>query len=231
MNRIERLFGLTTLLQAHKYMPAERLAAQFGISVRTVYRDIKALGEQGIPVGFEPHKGYFLVSGYFLPPVAFTSAEANALVLLEALAATLADASIQAHCATALSKVKAVLRERERERLEQFTSRIQLHVPEYFRGPVDYLATLQTALAERRVVEMAYCDKNGQSSRRLVEPIGLAFYNFAWHVVGWCQLRRAYRDFKVARIRQLTATSNPFSQAEHLLLTEYIAELNLARPV
>ncbi|RAK66041.1 helix-turn-helix transcriptional regulator [Hymenobacter edaphi] len=227
MNRIERLFGLTTLLQAKKYVPADELAAQFGISVRTVYRDIKALGEQGIPVSFEPNKGYFLVQGYFLPPVAFTPAEANALVLLEALAATLTDASIQAHVGTALSKVKAVLREPDRTRLQQFTSSIQLHLPEYFRGPADYLATLQTALAERRAVELDYCDKAGQSSQRYVEPIGLAFYNFAWHLIGWCQLRQAYRDFKVARIRRLTATSRLFSQAEHQLLTQYIAELHL----
>ncbi|OON68944.1 helix-turn-helix transcriptional regulator [Hymenobacter sp. CRA2] len=231
MNRIDRLFGITTLLQAKKYVAAEQLAEQFGISVRTVYRDIKALGEQGIPVSFEPHKGYFLVQGYFLPPVSFTAEEANALVLLETMAATLADASIQAHCATALSKVKAVLRERERARLEQSTSRIKMHVPEYLRGPADYLATLQSALADRQVVDMEYCDKSGRSSQRYVEPIGLAFYNLAWHVVGWCQLRQAYRDFKVARIRRLTATGQPFSRAEHLLLTEYIAGLNLPHTV
>jgi predicted DNA-binding transcriptional regulator YafY len=231
MNRIDRLFGITTLLQAKKYVTAEQLAAQFGISVRTVYRDIKALGEQGIPVSFEPHKGYFLVQGYFLPPVAFTPEEANALVLLETMAATLADASIQAHCSAALTKVKAVLREREREKLQQFTSSIKMHVPEYSHGPVNYLATLQSALAERRVVAMEYCDKSGRSSQRYVEPIGLAFYNFAWHVVGWCQLRQAYRDFKVARIQQLTATTMPFAKTEHLLLTEYIASLNLPHAV
>jgi len=231
MNRIDRLFGITTLLQAKKYTSAEKLAEQFGISVRTVYRDIKALGEQGIPVGFEPHKGYFLVQGYFLPPISFTSEEANALVLLETMAATLADDSIQAHCTAALTKVKAAMRERERERLAQFTSRIKMHIPEYFRGPADYLATLQSALAERQVVEVEYCDKSGRSSQRYVEPIGLAFYNFAWHLVGWCQLRQAYRDFKVARIQRLTATSRPFTKAEHLLLTEYIADLNLPHPV
>ncbi|UOQ70529.1 helix-turn-helix transcriptional regulator [Hymenobacter cellulosilyticus] len=227
MNRIDRLFGITTLLQAKKYVLAEQLAEQFGISVRTVYRDIKALGEQGIPVSFEPHKGYFLVQGYFLPPVSFTPEEANAMVLLETIAGTLADASIQAQYTAALTKVKAALRERERDRLEQFTSRIKMHLPEYFRGPADYLATLQSALADRRVIEMEYCDKSGQSSRRPVEPIGLAFYNLAWHLIGWCQLREDYRDFKVARIRQLTATTRLFTKTDHLLLTEYIAGLNL----
>jgi predicted DNA-binding transcriptional regulator YafY len=70
MNRIDRLFGITTLLQARKYTSAEQLAEQFGISVRTVYRDIRALGEQGIPISFEVGRGYFLVQGFFLPPSA-----------------------------------------------------------------------------------------------------------------------------------------------------------------
>ena len=58
MNRIDRLFGILVLLQTRKYINAEKIADQFGISIRTVYRDMKALGEQGIPLSFEQHKGY-----------------------------------------------------------------------------------------------------------------------------------------------------------------------------
>ena len=85
MNRIDRLFGILTLLQSKKYVPAEKIAERFGISVRTVYRDIKALGEQGIPVSFEQHRGYFIVQGYFLPPVSFSTEEANALLLVQSM--------------------------------------------------------------------------------------------------------------------------------------------------
>ena len=80
MNRIDRLFGILTFLQSKKYVPAEKIADRFGISIRTVYRDIKALCEQGIPVSFEANRGYFIVQGYFIPPVSFTSEEANALL-------------------------------------------------------------------------------------------------------------------------------------------------------
>ncbi|GAB3742471.1 HTH domain-containing protein [Hymenobacter agri] len=226
MNRIDRLFGITTLLQTKKHVPAEQIAEQFGISVRTVYRDIRALGEQGIPISFEPNRGYFLVQGYFLPPVSFTPEEANALVLLEAIAGVLADTTSRAHAATALHKVKAVLRAPEKTRLEQFTSRIELHVPEYAPGPANYLAPLQTAIAGRHVVDLTYCDKSGRASQRRVEPIGLAFYNFAWHLVGWCQLRQDYRDFRLTRIEQLTATGSPFTQPQHITLTEYVARLH-----
>ncbi|WP_354581050.1 HTH domain-containing protein [Hymenobacter sp. UYP22] len=72
MNRIDRLFGLVTLLQAQRYVPAERVAAQFGISVRTVYHNIRALDEQGTPISIRSGVGYFLVHGCFLPPVSFS---------------------------------------------------------------------------------------------------------------------------------------------------------------
>ena len=80
MNRVDRLFGILTLLQSKKFVPAETIAAKFGISIRTVYRDVKALCEQGIPVSFEQGKGYFVAQGYFSSPVAFSSEEANALL-------------------------------------------------------------------------------------------------------------------------------------------------------
>ena len=66
MNRIDRLLGIITLLQSRKYVTGEKIAEKFGISVRSVYRDMKTLNEQGIPVSFEPHRGYFIVNAYFL---------------------------------------------------------------------------------------------------------------------------------------------------------------------
>src|ERR1700755_1431753 len=110
MNRIDRLFGILTLLQSKKYVPAEKIADKFNISVRTVYRDVKALCEQGMPVSFEPNRGYFIVQGYFLPPVTFSSEEANALLLMETVVMGFADKSIQKHYSNALNKVKSVLR-------------------------------------------------------------------------------------------------------------------------
>ncbi|MBG8554370.1 helix-turn-helix transcriptional regulator [Hymenobacter guriensis] len=226
MNRIDRLFGIVTLLQARRHATAEQLAAQFGISVRTVYRDIRALDEQGIPVSFEPQRGYCLVPGYLLPPVSFTPPEAQALLLLQALAASLADDSIEKACATALLKVQAVLREPGKKQLEHLTDTFKMHLPEYQRAG-SYLATLQAAIADQYQVELAYVNKGSQPSQRHVEPIGLAFYNFAWHLIGWCHLRGEYRDFRVSRIQELTATTRPFQRTPHLTHAEYIAQLRL----
>jgi len=230
MNRIDRLFGITTMLQSKKHVSAEQIAEQFGISVRTVYRDVKALTEQGIPVSFEQHRGYFLVQGYFLPPVSFTPEEANALLLMEKMALSFGDRSIHAHYTTALHKVKAVLRSKEKDRFEQLNNRIRTHVPEQFSGNFEYLATLQSAISERHIIEVEYRNNNGIASLRRLEAIGLIFYGAAWHIIAWCHLRNEYRDFKVVRIGRLTDTGIPFKKEQHLSLNDYIADRHMNKP-
>ncbi len=230
MNRIDRLFGLVTLLQARRHTSAEHIATHFGTSVRTVYRDIRALDEQGIPVSFEAGRGYFLVQGYFLPPVSFTPEEASALLLLQTLGATLTDRSVQPLVAAALLKVRAVLRPPDQARLAQLDHGIRLAVPEYQEQHTPHLAPMQLAIAGHQVLELLYRDKEGRDTQRRVEPIGLVFYNFTWHLVGWCQLRQAYRQFRVARVQDLTVTGLPFTNQAPLSLADYLASLNLPHP-
>jgi len=222
MNRIDRLFGILTLLQGKKYVTAEKIADKFGISIRTVYRDIKALGEQDIPVSFEPHQGYYLVQGYFLPPVSFTSEEANALLLMEVMVHGFADKSIQNHYSTALSKVKAVLRTSQKEKLEFLDNHIRLQIPSCFNNNSEYLSVLQNAIAAKSIIQIAYQNKNQETSNRLAEPIGLVFYALSWHVIAWCHQRQEYRDFKVSRISNLKITEKPFTKPDHIPLNDYM---------
>jgi predicted DNA-binding transcriptional regulator YafY len=225
MNRIDRLFGILTLLQSKKYVPAEKIAEKFSISIRTVYRDIKALCEQGIPVSFEQTRGYFIVQGYFIPPVSFTSEEANALLLMETMVSGFADKSISRHYTNALNKVKAVLRSQQKEKLEFLNNNIRFHLPECFRNDFEYLSLLQHAISSQTVMEIDY--KNGKSeiSHRQVEPIGLVFYAFAWHIIAWCHNRKEYRDFKVVRILKIRNTELPFTKTDHIDLNDYMRAL------
>jgi len=222
MNRIDRLFGIMTLLQSKKYITAEQIADKFQISVRTVYRDVKALGEQGIPVSFEPSKGYYIVQGYFLPPVAFNSEEANALLLMESLVQGFSDRSIRLHYTNALNKVKAVLKNSQREKLEMMHENIRFQLPTCFNSEYEYLTIIQEAVTSRRSLKIDYKNNREESSQRLTEPIGLIFYAFSWHMIAWCQLRSEYRDFKVSRIAKLQVTSIPFSNEIHIELNEYM---------
>ncbi|RZK52835.1 MAG: YafY family transcriptional regulator [Pedobacter sp.] len=222
MNRIDRLFGILILLQSRKYVTAEKVAHQFGISVRTVYRDMKALGEQGIPLSFEPHKGYFIVQGYFLPPVSFNSEEANALILMERFLAGFSDKSITQHYTTALNKVKAVLRTSQKEKLEKLNEHIKLQLPERLTNDVEHLSVLQNAITAKCIIEIDYKNNKDEVSKREVEPIGLIFYAFSWHLIAWCHLRNEYRDFKVNNIIEVKCTEIPFIKHEHMALSDYM---------
>ena len=225
MKRIDRLFGILTLLQTKKYVTGEKISEKFNISVRTVYRDVKALCEQGIPVSFEPNKGYFVTPGFFLPPVSFTSDEANALLLIESIVNGFTDRSIQKHYATALAKVKTVLPSTQKERLELLNNTIKSQLPDCFKNDFDYLSTLQQIISIKKIMILEYTNNKHESSKREVEPIGLVFYAMSWHLIAWCHKRNAYRDFKVSRIVNITSTEIPFTKTEHLPMNEYMKQV------
>lgn len=216
---------MLTFLQSRKYVPADKIADKFNISIRTVYRDIKALSEQGIPISFEQNKGYFVVQGYFLPPVSFSSDEANALLLMERMVSGFADQSIYTHYTSALNKVKAVLRCLQKEKLELLDANIRLQLPPCVNNSFQHLSVLQNAITAKQLVELEYENNNKQVSKRCAEPIGLVFYAFSWHLIAWCHLRNEYRDFKLSRISKLTCLQLPFEKSEHISLDEYMKEL------
>ena len=226
MNRIDRLFGILTLLQSKRYLMGDQIAEKFDISIRTVYRDIKALNEQGIPVGFEPNKGYFVVEGYFLRPVSFSLEEANALLLMQNLLAGFSDKSIQKHYSNALSKVKAVMRDSQKEKLEYLTNNTGFQFPPDLKGhDYEHLSTLQNAVSAKTILDIRYCKGDGEESGRRVEPVGLIFYALNWHVIGWCHLRKDYRDFRVSRIVSVHNTGTPFEKSNHPPISEFMKQL------
>lgn len=225
MNRIDRLFAILTFLQSRKYVTAEQISEKFHISVRTVYRDIKALGESGIPVSFEQFKGYFIVQGYFLPPVSFSNEEANALLLMERFVSGFADKSIQKHYAEALNKVKNVLRYSQKEKIESLDISIGFQMPERFQNNYEYLAQLQNHISSKIILEINYTNNNQETTKRKIEPVGLVFYAFSWHVFAWCLLRNDYRDFKVSRITSIRATDQPFTKQDHISVAELMKQL------
>src|SRR5215470_11326042 len=124
MNRVDRLVAIALRLQSRRVVRAEDIAARFEISVRTVYRDLEALGEAGIPILAEAGVGYSLVKGYHLPPVMFTAEEASALFTGGKFVEHLTDASLRKQMDSALLKIRSVLpRDRQDylDRLERST--------------------------------------------------------------------------------------------------------------
>ena len=219
--------GILTVLQSRKFVTAQQLALKFEISVRTVYRDMKALGEIGVPVGYENLKGYFIVQGYFLPPVSFTTEEANALVLMDTIARRFADQSIQKHYEMALNKIKAILKGSQKTKLENLSARIKTLEMEESRFNFAYLTEIQNSLTNKITLRIEYQNYRQEKSRREVEPVGLIFYDMNWHLIAWCWKSNEYRDFKVPRILKLTLTSKTFQKNNHIDINEYIQSLEV----
>lgn len=228
MNRTDRLMGIINLIQSKKFIPIDRIAEHFEISVRTAYRDLKAINEIGVPISFEKDKGYFILDSYFLPPVSLSVEEANALALVAPIVQRFADRSIQQHFDSALNKIKMVLSAVQREQLEAIQGHTAHYLPEVFTHLLPnthYLTTIQKAIIDRTILRMDYENNEGEQSSREVEPIGLAFYSLNWHLIAWCHLREAYRDFRTSRILDLKSTIVPFRKSDHPALSEYLREM------
>jgi predicted DNA-binding transcriptional regulator YafY len=222
MNRMDRLLGIVTTLQSKKFVPAEKIASKFNISIRTVYRDIKAMQELGIPISFETGKGYFVVEGYFLPPVSFTKEEARAILLMQFVVERFTDRSIVKHYTSAFDKIKTVMQAEELDKLEGLQQNTMLQTYHAADLPYEFLSIIQNGIANKTQLQLAYCNKEEIKSKRLIEPIGLIFYAFNWHVIAWCYERKEYRDFRVSRIVNVRDTEKAFAKKSHLSLNEYI---------
>ena len=225
MKRLDRLTALITLLQSRKYVPSNLIQDKFDISIRTVYRDIRSLEEAGIPIGFEPNKGYFVVSGYFLPPVSFSNEEAFALILAERLLHKFTDPRTSDKFSSATNKIRAVMSERLKEELEAFESKIMSYIPPGWENYNQYLVEAQDAIMDQQILEIDYIDRKGNESHRKLEPIGMNFYAGNWHLIAYCHTRKDYRDFIVGHIQSLVNTRKAFEKQDHLTMKGYIAKL------
>jgi len=225
LNRIDRLHAILTHLQSKKRVTAQEIADRFNMSLRTVYRDIKALDESGVPVIGEAGSGYTIMEGYRLPPVMFTQEEAAALLLGGKLAAHMTDASVKKHFETALYKIKAVLRSNDKEQMDILADHIEVirsRIPDE-EAPSQHLTALQKAIADKRTIFIIYhSNYNEEVSERVIEPIGLCHYAANWHLIGWCRLRNGYRDFRVNRIKRLQIKDEQFDISVHPALKEYL---------
>jgi predicted DNA-binding transcriptional regulator YafY len=227
MNRTDRLVAMVMHLQGRRVVRAAELATRFEVSLRTVYRDVAALGEAGVPIAGEAGVGYSLVKGYHLPPVMLTADEATALFVGAEMVKQFTDASLSGPMNAVIDKLRAVLprdRQEHVERLSRQTvivGRTGTAAPDPAAHP--WLLPVQRGVAQRRVLRMCYrTGSRGDETTRDVEPLGVVFYGGAWYLVAWCRLRRDFRHFRIDRILRLElleetfAVRPDFSLARHL---------------
>ncbi len=215
MNRTDRMLGIVLELQSTGHQRAEDLAATFEVSKRTIYRDIQALSELGIPIMAMTGHGYSLMEGFFLPPLTFDSREAMLLLLGVDFMAQHFALPLQAAAQSAGQKIRAVLPAPVADEVQTLQDSVLFFtggVPEP-PGRRQTLTALWQAIASQRQVRFRYHKRHeAETSVREVEPYSLAHMVNDWYLYGYCHLRRSRRVFRLSRIADLTLLDDTFGQ-------------------
>ncbi len=219
MIKLDRLLSIVLMLHSKRLLRAQDLSEHFGVSLRTIYRDINTLCDAGVPIAAEAGVGYSLVKGYTLPPVMFSNEEASSIVIAaEFLSKMSANKELTQQSARAVAKVLSILPEELKERIHLLQNTTAVFRPQQAQEPSLQIPTIfsdmQLAIAERRCVDIEYRTAGLASSHRRIEPLGMVFYGNYWHCIAYCQLREAIRDFRTDRVTHLELSDTRF--APHL---------------
>lgn len=209
----------------------EELSERYSISERTVYRDLAALQEAGVPIGSESGEGYYIVKGYHLPPVMFSRNEAASLLAGERMMQKWSQNELGKSYLSALDKIRSILPPDEKEFLEVLENHIQTFQFGNQNQPLPddkVFATLQDAIFKKEIIDLDYFSPYRQkSTRRKVEPLGLLLMGNYWYLAAWCRLRVDYRMFRLDRFEKLKPTGIKLTQPpEHTLKDFYDRNLH-----
>jgi len=225
LKRISRLTAIVTQLQSKRLSTATELSKKFNVSIRTIYRDIKALEQAGVPVLIEDGKGYVLMHGYKIPPVMFTEGEANALVTAERLIFKSSDITLRNEYSAAISKIKAVLQYSAMEKAELLSNRIAISPAISIGSGSNSLSLIQSALTSFNALEIVYNSAHrNETTTRIVEPFALYFsLEESWLLIAFCRLRNDFRMFSLERTRSIKLLDLHF-EPHKITLAEYLRD-------
>jgi len=226
MSRASRLLKLLEILRKRRsVVTGGELAAATGVSLRTLYRDIDALREQGVTIEGEAGTGYRVVPGWVLPPMMFDEDELEALLLGMRWVSQRTDPALERSALSAIHKIEAVLPGDLRHVFDQSA----LLVGPTFRetGVALDLTLARTAIRERRRVELAYRDAKGEASQRVIWPVALGFFESSRILAGWCELREDFRHFRLDRVESWKALPQRYPGSRATLFERWKASLPL----
>ncbi|PSQ84463.1 MAG: YafY family transcriptional regulator [Bacteroidetes bacterium QS_1_65_9] len=230
LNRTERLFALVLLLQNRPNMTSRELAEHFDVSRRTIFRDMRALGEAGVPLTYAEGGGYEILEGYQLPPLMFSAREAATLLIGASFTKLQPDPSLQEDADAVAMKIREVLPDSVREYIDRLQKRIVLdpYWLHAFRARPEEEGRwydLSEAVARQRQVQMKYLVKSrGEVTQRTVDPLGLVYYTDHWNLIAYDHLREAIRNFRLDHIQNMFVLSKSFEPPEGFDLEEYLEE-------
>lgn len=220
MSRSERLLALLQHLRRHRHpVSGATLAADLGISLRTLYRDIATLQAQGAHLDGAPGLGYVLREGFVLPPLMFSADEVEALVLGSRWVIGRGDQRLGSAARDALAKIAAVLPPTLRHELDSNALLVGPAEPVATESAGDSeVAAIRQAIRTEHKLHLTYRAATGQDTARTVWPFALGFFDRVRVVVAWCELRDEIRHFRTDRIAALTALDERYPQRRQALL-------------
>jgi predicted DNA-binding transcriptional regulator YafY len=219
LRRAERLFRLVNELRSRGVSRAEDLAAYFEISVRTVYRDIVHLQASGLPIEGEAGVGYILRPGFDLPAMTFTFEQIDALAIGLSFVEVAGDLSLSEAAREARAKLQSALPDPDKRKLENaplFASRRDGRAG-------SMLKTVRRAIRETEILQLQYDDAEGLQSDRRVRPLAIWAFTEGWLFVGWCELRKDFRAFRLDRISSMEETGESFTNEPDKSLGTYLS--------
>lgn len=224
--RFNRIIAIYFQLQAKPIVRSQDLAKQFDVSQRTIYRDIRALEQAGIPIYGEAGTGYGLVEGYRLPPTKFSREEILTLAAAEKLMQKFVDPDLFRYFSSALNKIKAYLRYSDKLNVNLLEENMLMgSLAHRFNENVpSALSILFESIAQQKVVDMEYQSSSSANPvHREIEPVGVFHQGNYWYFMAYCYLRKDYRQFRIDRIQKIQLTTAPFAK-EHKPLSHYLAK-------
>ncbi|MEM9998430.1 MAG: YafY family protein [Bacteroidota bacterium] len=232
LNKTERLFALVLLLQNRPNMTSRDLSEHFGVSRRTIFRDLRTLGESGVPLTYAEGGGYEILEGYQLPPLMFSAREAATLLVGLEFAKLQPDASLKSDADAVALKIRSVLPEQVRsyiDRLQESTVLTPYLQDMNPTGANDEEEgkwyALSEAVARQRVVKMDYYVlSRDEVTERNVNPLGLVYYADHWNLIAYDLLREDIRNFRLDRIRAMKVRMRTFERPRGFDLMEHLRE-------
>ena len=221
MSRAARLLQLLEHLRTHRHaVPGAALAHELGISLRSLYRDIATLREQGAQIEGDRGVGYVLRPGFTLPPLMFSADELEALVLgARWVAGHAADPELAQAARHAVQRVSGVLPAELRLAIE--TNGLFVPAREGTPAPAPWLPILRHAIRDEHALELHYRDEGDRVTQRRIWPFAMAFFDQARVIAAWCQLRQDFRHFRADRVVDLVDTGERYPARRHALIRRW----------
>lgn len=211
MRRADRLFQIIQILRgARRPLTARELADELERNPRTIYRDMADLVASGVPVRGEAGVGYVLEAGYDLPPLMLTADELEAALLGAQWVMERGDPALVRGARDLLAKLQAVLPGDMRHLADSSGLLAAGCARDIVPDAIDMQA-LRRAIPERRKLAIVYGDEQGRASTRIVWPIHIGYFERVRLIVGWCELRGAFRNFRSDRIASATILTERFA--------------------